>query len=88
MSQVLGVAIMEGELRPVPKHGLNFEEVAFALGAKNLATELRQIGALVPVKRFGRVLLFDAGHVAEVWARYTRGEYDSRLKRKGVFAEE
>ena len=71
----------------MPKHGLNFEEVIFALGAKNLAKELREIGALVPVKRYGRVLLFDAGHVAEVWARYTAGQYDGQLKQKGVFTE-
>lgn len=86
---VLGISIIEGELRPVPKLGLNFEEVGFALGAKNLAKELREIGALVPAKRYGRVLLFDAGHVAEVWERYKAGQYDGQLKAKGgVFAEE
>lgn len=88
MSQVLGISIIEGELRPVPKFGLNYEEVCFALGAKNLAKDLREIGALLPTKRFGRVLLFDAGHVAEVWERYKAGQYDGLLRKKGPIFEE
>lgn len=89
MSQVLGISIIEGELRPVPKLALNYEEACFALGAKNLAKELREIGALVPAKRYGRVLLFDAAHVAEVWERYKAGQFDGQIKAKGgVFTED
>ena len=76
---VLGVAIVDGELRPVPKHALNLRELFHALGSQQLVTQLRKIGVLVPVEEETKVQLFDAGHVAEVWARYVRGEYKQLL---------
>jgi hypothetical protein len=87
MSAVLGISIIEGEMRPVPKFVLNFSEVIFCLGSEGLALELREIGALVPARRQGRVLLFDVDHVREVWERLKAGHYDGQLKKKGVFAE-
>jgi hypothetical protein len=82
MSRLMGIALTGGELREVPKYGLNFEEVCFALGCSQLAKELREIGALVP-RRCGRVLLFDAGEVAEAWARFHAGQYEGKLRTKG-----
>jgi hypothetical protein len=77
---MLGLTIPEKFLeRQVPKHLLNLEEVEFALGGEKRVKDLRAIKALVG-KRDGQSLVFSAGHVAEVSARYMKGEYDQLLE--------
>ena len=76
---LMGIAVTETEIRQVPKHGLTLDEVGFAYGAGDLVKTLREIGALVPAKNYGRTLLFDAGHVARAWAEFCAGKYDQRL---------
>lgn len=82
MSGVMVVQMPEEALRQqVPKHALTLEEVVWALGgAKRLVMELREIGALVPAGRCGRLMLFDANAVARVWAEFRAGKYDGQLE--------
>lgn len=82
MATVMGLAVVEGELRQIPKHGLNQAEVAHAFGSRKLVLELKRIGALVPVKPGTKTVLYDAAHVAEVWAKYARGDFDELLERR------
>lgn len=76
---VMGVVLVKGELRQIPKYGLTLEEVEYAFGVAELVKSLRKIGALRPAQMVGRSMVFDAGHLAEVWARFTAGEYTARL---------
>lgn len=79
MGRLLGVAMCDAEIREVPKLLLNFEEVCFCYGSPQLATDLRNIEALVPAKKSGRVLLFERGHVEDVCRRFVAGEFDGQL---------
>ena len=71
-----GIVLETTEIREVPKHALTLDEVNFALGAESLVKQLRDVGALVPARREGRTLLFDAGDVARCWAEYKAGKFD------------
>lgn len=83
MNAVMGVVLVQGDLRQIPKYGLTLEEVGFCYGNGDLVKSLRAIQALQPAKRLGRTMIFDAGHVAEVWARYIKGEFDALLATLG-----
>lgn len=83
MSAVMGFAMVKGEIRQVPKYGLTLDEVEFAIGTADLVASLRKIGALMPAKRLGRTLIFDAGGVALVWAKFIAGDYDRQLEAIG-----
>jgi hypothetical protein len=81
--QLLAVAIKGAEVRPIAKFGYTLEEVEYAFGSEQVVEDLRKIGALVPAKRVGRSLLYDAGHLAQVWAEYCAGRYDGKLEELG-----
>jgi hypothetical protein len=61
---------------------MTLEEVEFAMGTPDLVRALRTIGAIQPVRRHGQTLIFDAGAMANVWARFVAGEYEEELARE------
>lgn len=81
MSALLGVVLQGEEVRVVPKHLLNLKEIEFAVGSPALARSLRAIGALKIAGQFGKTLLYDPPHVAEVVERWKAGQYAEQLAR-------
>ena len=83
MKGVMGFLMVDKELRQLPKYALTLEELNFAFGTADFVRSLRRIGALVPTRMVGKSLIYDAGDVALVYARFLRGEYDKDLTQIG-----
>ena len=56
------------------EYGLRERAVIERLGSDQLYREMRAAGWLRPVVHRHKLLLFDAGHVAQAWARILAGE--------------
>lgn len=77
---MVGISIPTKALeKQVPKFLLNLEEVQFAMGGEKRVKDLRAIKALKG-KRDGQSLVFSAGHVAEISAKYMAGDFDELLR--------
>lgn len=61
--------------RKIPKFGMNKDEVIFSFGSTKLVRDLIAMGKLRS-KKAGATLLFDSGHVEDIWKQWRDGKFD------------
>ena len=69
----------------LPKYGMRPPEVANAFGSRAIFEQAVQEGFLKPVVNRHKCVIYDAGDVAQCWARIIAGELPNP-KKEGITA--